>query len=55
MEYLFGYPQQIISVLTVERGVILEDYSAVELNVLPEQQVSIDRELNGWVWCCDGE
>ena len=22
---------------------------------MPEQQVSIDRELNGWVWCCDGE
>ncbi|HCY39256.1 MAG TPA: hypothetical protein DHV02_05270 [Neisseriales bacterium] len=48
-------PQQIISVLTVERGIILEDYSAVELNVLPEQQVSIERELNGWAWCCDGE
>ena len=48
-------PQQIISALTVERGIILEDYSAVELNVLPEQQVSIERELNGWAWCCDGE
>ena len=48
-------PQQIISALTVERGVILEDYSAVELNVLPEQQLSIERELNSWAWCCDGE
>lgn len=48
-------PQQIISVDSADRGIILEDYSAVELNVLPEQQVSIERELNGWAWCCDGE
>lgn len=48
-------PKQITSVDSAYRGVINEDYSAHELNASIGQTVTIERELNGWAWCCDGE
>lgn len=42
-------PEQIIQI-QAERGVILEDYTAKELDVSVGEQIEIYKELNGWVW-----
>ncbi|WP_411349895.1 SH3 domain-containing protein [Paenibacillus sp. WLX2291] len=33
------------------QGISLEDYTALEMNVLPGEIVISQRERNGWVWC----
>lgn len=43
-------PIQIIQIEN-EYGVVIEDYSAVELDVKKGETVVGDIELNGWVWC----
>lgn len=43
-------PIQIIH-LENEYGIVLEDYSAIELKVLQGETVEGDIELNGWIWC----
>ena len=43
-------PKQIIQI-TNDTGIVLEDYSANELNVQKNEKVTALRELNGWIWC----
>jgi len=43
-------PVQIIQIES-EYGIVLEDYSAIELCVKKGDTVNGDIELNGWVWC----
>lgn len=43
-------PEQIIKI-EGEYGVVLEDYSAKELNVGKGDIVDGYEELNGWIWC----
>ena len=43
-------PVQIIQIEN-EYGIVLEDYSAIELDVEKGETVHGDIELNGWVWC----
>lgn len=43
-------PEQLLMVEN-EYGVILEDYTAKELNVENGEIVKGIRELNGWLWC----
>lgn len=43
-------PVQIIQIES-EYGIVLEDYSAIELCVKKGDTVHGDIELNGWVWC----
>lgn len=43
-------PVQIIQIED-EYGIVLEDYSAKELDVKKGERVEGDIELNGWVWC----
>jgi len=34
-----------------EYGILLEDYSAVELDINKGETVTGNLELNGWIWC----
>ena len=43
-------PIQIIQI-DGEYGIVLEKYSAYELEVLQGQCVEGEIELNGWIWC----
>lgn len=43
-------PQQIIQIES-EYGIVLENYSAKELDVKEGEIVEGNREINGWVWC----
>ena len=43
-------PEQIIQI-DGEYGIVLEDYSAKELDAKKDEVVKGIRELNGWVWC----
>lgn len=43
-------PAQIIQIEN-EYGIVLEDYSAKELDVKKGEIVEGNIELNGWVWC----
>lgn len=43
-------PEQIIEAKN-EYGIILKDYSAIELTVSKGEIVEGELELNGWVWC----
>lgn len=43
-------PAQIIQIQN-EYGIVLEDYSAKELDVGKGEKVEGSIELNGWVWC----
>ena len=43
-------PVQIIQIEN-EYGIVLEDYSAKELEVKKGEVVEGDKELNGWFWC----
>jgi len=43
-------PIQIVNIIGVY-GIILADYSAIELDVKKGETVDGDIELNGWVWC----
>lgn len=43
-------PEQIIQIES-EYGIVLEDYSAKELDVKKGDIVEGNIELNGWVWC----
>ncbi|MCR8843984.1 SH3 domain-containing protein [Paenibacillus sp. SC116] len=43
-------PGQLIDVIEAQ-GVILEDYTAKELDVNEGEQVVGTKELNGWIWC----
>lgn len=44
-------PAQVIEELAPGIGRALEDYTANELNVDPEEALLGLRQLNGWVWC----
>ncbi len=51
-------PGQFISIESAEQGVILQDYTAKELNIAEGELVDGTKELNGWIWCMkvsDGE
>jgi hypothetical protein len=43
-------PKQIIQ-MENGYGIVLEDYSAKELNVKKGDKVEGNIELNGWIWC----
>lgn len=43
-------PEQLL-VIENEYGIILEDYTAKELNVEKGEIIKGMRELNGWLWC----
>lgn len=43
-------PEQLL-IVENEYGVILEDYTAKELNVEKGEIIKGMRELNGWLWC----
>lgn len=43
-------PKQIIKI-EGEYGIVLEDYSAKELDVKKGERVEGNIELNGWLWC----
>ena len=43
-------PEQLLSIEN-EIGIILEDYTAKELNVEMGEVVKGIKELNGWLWC----
>ena len=43
-------PEQIIQ-MNDGNGMILEDYTAEELNVDIGERVAGFKELNGWIWC----
>jgi len=42
-----------IQIIQIENdfGIILENYSAIELDVTQGETVEGDVELNGWIWC----
>lgn len=44
-------PIQIVQIEN-EYGIILNDYSANELDVSKDDIVNGELELNGWLWCC---
>ncbi|MFK8332824.1 SH3 domain-containing protein [Pseudomonas sp. BJa5] len=46
-------PGQIIERLEGDRGRALEAYCARELDVESGDRLEGDRQLNGWVWCCN--
>lgn len=43
-------PNQLIKI-EGEYGIVLEDYSAIELEVNKGEKVHGSKELNGWIWC----
>jgi hypothetical protein len=43
-------PVQIIQIEN-EYGIIIDDYSAIELEVSKGDMVDGELELNGWLWC----
>lgn len=43
-------PEQLL-VIENEYGILLEDYTAKELNVEKGEIVKGIKELNGWLWC----
>ena len=45
-------PKQIIQIES-EYGIVLENYSAKELDVKEGEIVEGNREINGWVWCSE--
>jgi hypothetical protein len=45
-------PIQIIQI-SYEYGIVLQDYSAEELEIKKGESVEIGIELNGWMWCKD--
>jgi len=42
-----------IQIIQIENdiGIILENYSAIELDVTQGETIEGDVELNGWIWC----
>ncbi len=44
-------PIQIVQIEN-EYGIILNDYSANELDVSKDDIVNGELESNGWLWCC---
>jgi len=43
-------PEQLL-VIENDYGILLEDYTAKELNVDKGEIVKVIKELNGWLWC----
>lgn len=46
-----GWVSEQLLVIENEYGIILEDYTAKELNVEKNEIVKGIKELNGWFWC----
>lgn len=46
-------PEEILERVGENRARVLEDYDATELDVSPGDQLTVCRELAGWLWVCN--